>query len=140
MQFTTLASILGLLASGNVLAAPTSVSSNITTDAVQALQDKVIAILETKGNTKKGLKTTARTGCSVANARLPKSTLSKPERKDYIKAVQCLRGLSSRSDPEFAPGARTRYDDFVAVYINNTRIIHATGNFLTYHRQLVAMY
>lgn len=45
-----------------------------------------------------------------------------------------------QSDPEFALGARTRYDDFVAVHINNTRTIHATGNFLPYHRQLVALY
>ncbi|KAK8004253.1 hypothetical protein PG989_003972 [Apiospora arundinis] len=141
MQFTKLASLLTLLASGNVLAAPVETGSN-NTAAVQALQDKVVAILETKGNTKKGLEATARTGCSVANARIRRewSTLSKPERKEYIKAVQCLRSLPSKSDPEFAPGARTRYDDFVAVHINNTRIIHATGNFLTYHRYLVALY
>lgn len=66
--------------------------------------------------------------------------MSKPERKEYIKAVQCLRQLPSQSDPVAVPGARTRYDDFVAVHINNTRTIHATGNFLTYHRYLVALY
>lgn len=64
-----------------------------------------------------------------ADCCLFRSALSKPERKDYIKAVQCLRELPSKSNPEFAPGARARYDDFVAVHINNTRTIRATGNF-----------
>lgn len=32
----------------------------------------------------------------------------------------------SKSDPEFAPGARNRYDDFVAVHINQTTSIHGT--------------
>ncbi|KAK8038335.1 Tyrosinase-like protein orsC [Apiospora phragmitis] len=141
MQFTKLASLLTLLATGNVLAAPIDARSNGTA-AVQALQDKVAAILETKGNTKKGVENTARTGCPVSNARVRRewSALSKPERKEYIKAVQCLRELPSKSDPEFAPGARTCYDDFVTVHINNTRTIHATGNFLTYHRYLAALY
>lgn len=64
--------------------------------------------------------------------------------------------LPSKADPAFAPGARNRYDDFVAVHINQTLSIHGTvstshramvmpspayesltefqGNFLTWHR------
>ncbi|KAJ1323862.1 tyrosinase [Microdochium nivale] len=33
-----------------------------------------------------------------------------------------------------APGAKSRFDDFVAVHINQTLTIHFTGNFLSWHR------
>ncbi|KAH7037046.1 uncharacterized protein B0I36DRAFT_313204 [Microdochium trichocladiopsis] len=36
-----------------------------------------------------------------------------------------------------APGAKSRYDDFVAVHINQTKTIHFTGNFLTWHRYYI---
>lgn len=32
----------------------------------------------------------------------------------------------SKADPSFAPGSRSRYDDFVAVHINQTLTIHGT--------------
>ncbi|KAG7133880.1 Tyrosinase P like protein [Verticillium longisporum] len=38
------------------------------------------------------------------------------------------------------PGARTRYDDFVAIHINQTLSIHGTGNFLTWHRYFIHSY
>ncbi|KAF4550076.1 Tyrosinase-like protein 2 [Elsinoe fawcettii] len=61
--------------------------------------------------------------------------LSKRERRDWIKAVQCLQTRPSRI--EGVPGARTRYDDFVALHIQQTMTIHATGNFLSWHRYYV---
>lgn len=48
------------------------------------------------------------------------------ERKEYIRAVKCLMAAPSKADPSFAPGAKTRYDDFVAVHINQTLTIHGT--------------
>lgn len=87
-----------------------------------------------------------------------REAFSSQERKDYISAVQCLLTSPSKSDPEFAPGARNRYDDFVAVHINQTTKIHGTvsrihtyyqsrydlmtfqGNFLTWHRYFVWAY
>ncbi|KAL6238328.1 hypothetical protein BDW75DRAFT_247415 [Aspergillus navahoensis] len=66
--------------------------------------------------------------------------LSTSERKDYIDAVQCLIDSPSKIDPSFAPGARTRFDDFVAVHINQTFFIHTTGNFLTWHRYFTWAY
>lgn len=47
-----------------------AVGSNSTAAVVQVSQDNVIAILETQGNTKKGLEKSAKTGCSVATARV----------------------------------------------------------------------
>jgi hypothetical protein len=55
-----------------------------------------------------------------------RKVLSKKERRAYINAVLCLRKKPSKADPSFAPGARSRYDDFVAVHINQTRSIHGT--------------
>lgn len=51
--------------------------------------------------------------------------MKKKERKEYIKAVKCLFDLPSVSR-DFAEGARTRHDDFVATHINQTRQIHQT--------------
>lgn len=62
------------------------------------------------------------------------------ERKAYIKAVQCLISSPSKSDPALVPGARTRYDDFVAQHMNQTLSIHGTANFLSWHRYYVAGY
>lgn len=66
--------------------------------------------------------------------------MSKPQRKDYIRAVHCLHTLPSKSDPAWAPAARTRYDDFVAVHMNMTMSVHGSGLFLTWHRYLVWAY
>jgi len=66
--------------------------------------------------------------------------MAKVERKDYIRAVQCLQTLPSKSDPAWAPAAKSRYDDFVAVHVNQTMFIHGNGLFLTWHRYFVWAY
>src|SRR5690242_1070495 len=58
--------------------------------------------------------------------------MSGEERKAYTTAVRCMLDSPSKSDPVLVPGARNRYDDFVAQHINQTRSIHGTGNFLTW--------
>lgn len=55
------------------------------------------------------------------------STLSDTEKKNYINAVLCLQSKPSISGSAYpAPGAKTRYDDFVATHINQTLTIHGT--------------
>jgi tyrosinase len=66
--------------------------------------------------------------------------MSANERKGYIKAVKCLMSAPSKSDPVLVPGARTRYDDFVAQHMNQTLTIHVTGNFLSWHRYFIYGY
>jgi tyrosinase len=66
--------------------------------------------------------------------------MAKAERKGYIRAVQCLQTLPSKSDPAWAPAAKSRYDDFVAVHVNQTMFIHGNGLFLTWHRYFVWAY
>ncbi|KAL3422023.1 FAD binding domain containing protein [Phlyctema vagabunda] len=80
--------------------------------------------------------TNASGGCTVAKAAVRRewTTLLPKERKAYTDAVRCLQNKPALSDPVAVPGAKSRYDDFVAVHINNTFTIHATANFLTWHR------
>jgi tyrosinase len=52
-------------------------------------------------------------------------SLSDDEKIAYTNAVKCLMNKPSISG-DAAPGAKSRYDDFVAVHINQTLTIHAT--------------
>lgn len=74
--------------------------------------------------------------CKLATAPRRKEwgSLKKEERRDYIRAVKCLMTKPSKYNPVAVPGAKSRYDDFVAVHINQTLAIHGTANFLTWHR------
>jgi len=73
--------------------------------------------------------------CSLENVAVRQewSTLSNSQKVAYSNAVLCLQNKPSKSG-SFAPGARSRYDDFVAVHINQTLTIHGTANFLSWHR------
>lgn len=57
---------------------------------------------------------------------LDRTTLAPVERKAYSDAVLCLMAKPSKLSPDLVPGAKNRYDDFVAIHINNTLSIHAT--------------
>ncbi|KAK3117612.1 hypothetical protein LTR53_000840 [Teratosphaeriaceae sp. CCFEE 6253] len=65
--------------------------------------------------------------------------LKAAEKTAYINAVLCLQKLPAKSG-SFAPGARSRFDDFVAVHINQTLVIHETANFLSWHRYFTWAY
>lgn len=62
------------------------------------------------------------------------SHLSRPEKLDYIRAVQCLGSQPARTPASIAEGAKTRYDDFVVTHIQLTLVTHGNGNFLSWHR------
>ncbi|KKY30786.1 putative fad binding domain-containing protein [Diaporthe ampelina] len=134
MRSFSLASLHGLL--GSAIGAPTT---NYTQDnyVLAKLQQRALAALKAAERN-----STGSGGCSLANASVRKdwAALTSDEKKEYIGAVQCLLTLPSKSDPAFAPGARNRYDDFVAVHINQTLSIHGTGNFLTWHRYMTYAY
>lgn len=57
---------------------------------------------------------------------IDRSSLSKKDRKAYTDAVLCLMERPALSDPAEIPGARSRYDDFVGVHIQQTTKIHGT--------------
>ncbi|KAF2157468.1 tyrosinase [Myriangium duriaei CBS 260.36] len=78
--------------------------------------------------------------CTIKNAvqRKEWNTLSSSQKTAYINAVLCLQSKPSKI--QNAPGAKTRYDDFVAVHIQQTLTIHGTGNFLSWHRYFTWAY
>ena len=70
-------------------------------------------------------KTTAN-NCTLENAAVRRewSDLSIPEREDYIKAVQCLMNKPSKAPKDIAPGALSRFDDFVATHATQAMMLH----------------
>ncbi|KAF2214242.1 hypothetical protein CERZMDRAFT_66346 [Cercospora zeae-maydis SCOH1-5] len=66
-------------------------------------------------------------------------SLRPQEKREYIQAVKCLQRKPALSGG-IAPGAKSRFDDFVATHVNQTMSIHNTGNFLTWHRYFTWTY
>lgn len=56
--------------------------------------------------------------------------ISAEEKKAYIAAVKCLLEKPSRLNSQQFPGAKSRYDDFVVVHMNQTLSIHSTVSLL----------
>ncbi|OJD38712.1 tyrosinase central domain protein [Diplodia corticola] len=86
---------------------------------------------------------------TVAKARIPSNSTCTPdklsvrkwwgdltadERIEYSNAVLCLQKTKAKTPSALAPGAKTRYDDWVVTHINQTNYIHFSASFLTWHR------
>lgn len=95
--------------------------------------DTSLEIVENESNVEK------RNGCSLSNMRIRRDwrTFSSTQKKSYIDSILCLQKLPSLTPSDQAPGARSRYDDFVATHINQTMGIHYTGTFLAWHRYYI---
>ena len=52
--------------------------------------------------------------------------ISATEKKAYIAAMLCIMQKPSKLDSTKFPGAKSRYDDFVVVHMNQTMNIHGT--------------
>ena len=55
-----------------------------------------------------------------------RGSLSANERKDYTNAVLCLQAKQANTPSSLIPGAKSRFDDFVGLHINDTNFIHYT--------------
>ncbi|OTB02039.1 hypothetical protein M426DRAFT_74842 [Hypoxylon sp. CI-4A] len=75
-------------------------------------------------------------GCTNATITVRKSwdTLDVPTRADYLRAVNCLAAKPARTPKSIVPGVVNRLDDFTAIHINQTNIIHQSGYLLPWHR------
>ncbi|KAF2792362.1 Di-copper centre-containing protein [Melanomma pulvis-pyrius CBS 109.77] len=91
-------------------------------------------------NTKKGLPSNGACTADKIAVRKEWGNLNTQSRREYINAVKCLHALPSKIDPAKAPGARSRFDDFEAAHIINTRLIHGTGLFFAWHRYFVQLF
>ncbi|KAK0733154.1 hypothetical protein B0T26DRAFT_683012 [Lasiosphaeria miniovina] len=66
--------------------------------------------------------------------------MPKKERPSYVNAVTCPANKPAQSDVSVVPGARGRYDDFVALHLLKTPFapfVHGKGRFLGFHRAAV---
>lgn len=52
--------------------------------------------------------------------------MSNAERVNYTDSLNCLMSKPAKTPSDLAPGAKTRYDDWVATHINQTLHIHCT--------------
>jgi tyrosinase len=55
------------------------------------------------------------------------ASFSTPQKENYIEAIRCLTKLPPKTPKSLCPGCKNRYDDFVAVHIQQTFSIHNTG-------------
>ncbi|KAJ9134128.1 Tyrosinase central domain protein [Pleurostoma richardsiae] len=130
-----------LAAASAVLATPVHVvprddanATDVLASLAQSAYD--VAVDQVNSTTKRS------SSCSLANIRIRREwgTLSKADRLSYINAVKCLQSKPAKTPAEVAPGAKTRFDDFVATHINQSLTIHYTGNFLSWHRYFTFLY
>ncbi|KAF2189202.1 Di-copper centre-containing protein [Zopfia rhizophila CBS 207.26] len=127
------------LFSGSTTAWPFSKRQTLTTEDIQK-QALANAYKVLDGTLKDGM--TRSNTCTKDNIAVRKEygDLSKDERKEYIRAVQCLLKEPSKLSATQYPGAKSRFDDFVVIHMNMTPSVHATANFLHWHRYYIWAY
>ncbi|KAK8103504.1 tyrosinase [Apiospora kogelbergensis] len=106
-------------------------------DVVDKLRDSSFGKLETYAAS-----SLAGGACTLENASIRRewSDLSADERIAYTTAVRCLQKLPAKSDAKEVPGARSRFDDFMAVHMAKTPFVHNSANFLAWHRYFLFTY
>jgi tyrosinase len=67
-------------------------------------------------------------GCNALTLRVRRDwrDFSYRDKREYIDSVLCLQRMPARTPSKLAPGAKTRFDDFVVTHINQTMEIHYT--------------
>ncbi|RAR08504.1 Di-copper centre-containing protein [Stemphylium lycopersici] len=80
--------------------------------------------------------------CTLENVAVRKewALLTTPERRNYIDAIKCLHSKPALTPAAVAPGARSRFDDFVVTHVLQTYSVHGTANFLAWHRYYIWAY
>lgn len=124
-------------AHGLVPGLPTSASHNATT-----APNQLSALISHASTLVKSYKRSLNSTCTLQNAQIRREwgILSVKERIAYMNAIRCLQTKSAKSPPSWAPGAKTRFDDWVATHIDQTLTTHYTGIFLAWHRYFLWEY
>lgn len=63
--------------------------------------------------------------------------MSSNERRDYITACKCLHDAPAKTPKDIAPGAQTRWDDFVVAHILASDTVHRSPWLLAWHRHFL---
>ncbi|GAB1318458.1 Tyrosinase copper-binding domain-containing protein [Madurella fahalii] len=111
-------------------------------DILDELRDRSIPKLATYLAKKSSHSKRQQNACTLENARVRREwgDLSLSDRAEYIAAVQCLMKQPPQWPPEKVPGARSRFDDFVAAHIFNSSDVHGFAHTLFWHRYYVHAY
>ncbi|KAH7142037.1 hypothetical protein EDB81DRAFT_653224 [Dactylonectria macrodidyma] len=147
LHFLVLSPLLASIASGIVTIKPL----NRTVDDTEDLKSQVLQVTKVIGaNVLKTLeqrkewtrKRRIQSGCTAKRLiiRREYGSLTENERLAYVNAVKCLQNLPAQTPANVSLGARSRFDDFVVVHIQQTRTIHFTGNFMPWHRWFLYTY
>ncbi|KXS97306.1 hypothetical protein AC578_10720 [Pseudocercospora eumusae] len=120
-------------------AAAASFQAADTTDSDKLAQIALRNVARDPVVTGRGLSSKRTCTFETASRRREWDTLCPDEKRAYIQAVQCMLQKPSISG-DLAPGARSRFDDFLGTHINQTLTIHGTGNFLSWHRYFTWTY
>lgn len=104
-------------------------------DVVDKLHESTIPKVEAWMAKKKG-------NCTLENAAIRRewSDLSVAEREDYIRAVLCLQSKPAKAPKDKVPGAKSRFDDFVATHMTTVGPLHGTSQLFGGHRYYIWIY
>lgn len=80
--------------------------------------------------------------CTEDNIRIRKDfdSMAPQERKAYTDAIKCLMTKPSQLDQALYPAATNRYLDYAVIHVNQTRVAHLSGFFLTWHRYYLHLF
>lgn len=80
--------------------------------------------------------------CTAENAavRYDFDAMPPADRKAFTDAINCLRTKPSQLDQKEYPGAINRFSDWAVVHVNQTRVVHLDGFFLTWHRMFIHLF
>lgn len=68
----------------------------------------------------------ANSTCTPDNVRVRREwrTLPAEQRRAFVAAIECMQSSPSLYEPGVMPAAKTLYDDFVAIHLKQTPVIH----------------
>ncbi|KAJ4292570.1 hypothetical protein N0V90_009233 [Kalmusia sp. IMI 367209] len=92
------------------------------------------------GSLSDGMTRPATCNKNTVSVRKEYGDLTKEEKLEYIRAVNCIRKQPSQLPAGKYPGAKSRYDDFIVVHMNMTPSVHSTANFMHWHRYYIWAY
>ncbi|KAK4171012.1 hypothetical protein QBC36DRAFT_295759 [Triangularia setosa] len=81
-------------------------------------------------------------GCTLENAGVRREwgDMTIEQRSDFISATLCLMKAPSKAPKDQFPGARTRYDDFMAYHLTNAGSLHDTIGLFPAHKYFLLAY
>lgn len=104
-------------------------SYNFTQEAINngdALAQLAAKALANSKSLHQRLGSLANSTCTPDNVRVRREwrTLSAEDRRAFVAAIECMQSSPSLYEPGVMPAAKTLYDDFVAIHLKQTPVIH----------------